>query len=184
MSTEVDMNAASRPAAAEPSVVRKWFQEGDEQEATSDGRELVRGGADRGSGMDDGLLDEFPEEAAEQFREDLAAAERAHAQEAEQDDEDFIEEGPTDRSGGDPPADPTRPQARYGQAAPPKVGARGPENSEELRLTNQELQRLLERREQEIAALRSQLSKTEAQLREKDEQLQLARRVLKSNGLG
>lgn len=55
---------------------------------------------------------------------------------------------------------------------------------EDLRETNQELHRLLGRREQEIAALRSQLAKAETQLKEKDEQLQLAKRVLKSNGLG
>ncbi|HZN96029.1 MAG TPA: PilZ domain-containing protein [Myxococcales bacterium] len=55
---------------------------------------------------------------------------------------------------------------------------------EELEGANRELQRLLERREGEIATLRAQVTKLEQSLKDREEQLQLAKRVLRTNGLG
>jgi hypothetical protein len=66
----------------------------------------------------------------------------------------------------------------------PTPGGDEPPEMDEMESANRELQRLLDRREGEIASLRAQVKTLEAALKDREEQLQLAKRVLKTNGLG
>ncbi|HEY8209995.1 MAG TPA: PilZ domain-containing protein [Myxococcaceae bacterium] len=218
-STEVEMEA--RPEARnagddDPSVVRRWFKEGDQ------------GGPQRGGGgsgeqpmIDDSLIDAAGD-PVEEPRPAAASEEEAPQDEQEQEpgvgeEFDLPPEMMTEPPPGPNPfddedmtigAEPTRAKARYGggesskrptaprpppprartaaeeERGPGDAGEGGQEALAELEGANHELQRLLERREGEIASLRAQVKTLEAALKEREEQLQLAKRVLKTNGLG
>jgi hypothetical protein len=226
-STEVEMEARpgpGDPGKEDPSLVRKWFAEG----------EATDFGGDRGSGdqpvIDDSLIGggEEPQPEPESEEEGPPSGEEWDPEMEREADQDPPEDQPDEEappeedeeeaaagapSGPNPFDDedktigvePTRPKARYGEGEsakrptaprPPPSRAR-PEleehtpaeqdaghDEDELASANRELQRLLERREGEIAALRAQVAKLEASLKDREEQLQLAKRVLRTNGLG
>ena len=143
--------------------------------------------------IDDSLLDsageadEELEEGQEELEDELGQEEESGEPE-EEDDPGGPGPNPFDDEDRTIGVEPTLAKVRYGEGSEAKrpTAARGSTSSDlaELESTNRELQRLLERRETEIANLRAQAARLEQTLKERDEQLQLAKRVLKTNGLG
>jgi PilZ domain-containing protein len=207
--TEVELEARPGPVdpgEEDPSVIRKWFKE--EERGGEDGADeqpMIDDSLLDSTGAPEPEAEER-EEPEEAPPEDPRAGEEYEvpAEPNPFDDEDqTIGAEPTRpkaRYGeGEAAKRPTAlrpppPRVRNGAPAPevedatpggdtaPETG--GAPELDELEGANRELQRLLERREGEIAALRAQVKTLEGALKDREEQLQLAKRVLKTNGLG
>jgi len=212
-STEVDMPAQPGPqdqGKEDPSLVRKWFKEG---ESSAGEQPMIDDSLLDSAGMPEPEAAE-EDEAPEEGEGDGRAGEELDlppSPEPEEEEEAGASRGPNPFDDEDMTigAEPTRPKARYGEGeaakrptAPrppparvrsssaasavedPTPGGDEPPEMDEMESANRELQRLLDRRENEIASLRAQLKTLEAALKDREEQLQLAKRVLKTNGLG
>lgn len=206
-STEVDMPARSGPqdpGEEDPSVVRQWFKE--EERGGSGEQPMIDDSLLDSAGMPE------PEAEEDEAPEDDARAGEEFELPPEQEEEGAAsrEANPFDDEEMTIGAEPTRPKARYGEGEAtkrptaqrppparvrsgsaaseeeedPTPGGEEPPEMDELESANRELQRLLDRREGEIASLRAQVKTLEAALKDREEQLQLAKRVLKTNGLG
>ncbi|HYV47894.1 MAG TPA: PilZ domain-containing protein [Myxococcaceae bacterium] len=211
-STEVDMPAHPQdPGEEDPSVVKQWFKEGQDserQQMIDDSLLDSAGMPELPAAEEEPAEDEAPEPGEEEG-DPRAGEEFELPPELAKETDDPRGPNPFDDEDQTIGAEPTRAKARYGEGeaakrptAPrppparvrsgskasvvedPTPGGDEPPEMDELEGANRELQRLLERREGEIASLRAQVKTLEAALKDREEQLQLAKRVLKTNGLG